>query len=175
MRRGAAAGWPQAANWPKWPDALTRVCLISSLHLERRIYVARGAILAEITAISIRVSLDARACGTRESASTSHSHVETPPTVIQKFDDISRYLPRISDYATTIVATTAAEDAFNNSRAALDNLDIARRVLATSMRRFHSSFRIFSICLVPFRPAHRSLFLPAGLTCCCADASCPYI
>lgn len=42
------------------------------------------------------------------------------------------------------------------SRPELDNLDIARHVLATSMRGFHSSFRIFSI-----RPAS----LPSHLLC----------
>lgn len=63
------------------------------------------------------------------------------------------------------------------SRPELDNLNIAWHVLATSMRRFHSSFRIFSI-----RPALPSLssplsprfsLLPADLTCCCTDASSP--
>lgn len=38
------------------------------------------------------------------------------------------------------------------SRHELDNLDIAWHVLATSVRRFHSSFRIFSISSCPRPP-----------------------
>lgn len=39
------------------------------------------------------------------------------------------------------------------SRHELDNLDIAWHVLATSMRRFHSSFRIFSISSCSLSPS----------------------
>lgn len=50
-------------------------------------------------------------------------------------------------------------------RSELDNLDIAWHVLTTSMRRFHSSFRIFSIYpAVPGPPYRSRASLVAALT-----------
>jgi len=78
------------------------------------------------------------------------------------FRDICRASRRFSlDFPPSLPHYRLRRCIQKRSRPELDNLDIARRVLATSMRRFHSSFRIFSIrpASLPSHPLRRPDFL----------------
>lgn len=164
------------ADWLVNNELAGHFRIISSFHLNRRIYVARGVILAEVTPKScVSLLVPAPRGVDVDIARRSHQYSKFPERLMI-FRDICR-VSWSSSYL-TLPASVAPKDTFKNS---LGTSRIISTSPDTSWRRqcggfIHRSvyfrFRPAPTLSTPFRRPRFPL-TSADLTCCYTDASCP--